>query len=209
MFGRVFGWLSVRLMIRVLLSVVVLIVGYLGFNSVQVWMHLDTDERGPGDAIVVLGAAQYDGTPSPVLERRLNHALSLWQERAAPLIVTTGSSQQGDRFTEGYSGFEYLLEAGVPEPALLLVTDGSSTWEQVAATARVLRDRDLSSVVVVSDPYHSLRVAHIASEAGLTAFVSPTDGEASVRQLARETVAVSLGRILGYRRVDNWFGNAN
>lgn len=209
MLSRWFGWLPVRRFIRVFLVVLVLIVGYLGFNFFEVYAQLDTDSRGPGDAIVVLGAAQYDGTPSPVLERRLNHALTLWHEGAAPRIVTTGSNQQGDRFTEGYSGFEYLLEEGVPEAALLLVADGASTWEQLAATARVLRDRDLSSVVVVSDPYHSLRVAQIAGETGLTAFVSPTDGEASVRQLARETLAVSLGRILGYRRVDNWFGNAN
>ena len=96
----------------------------------------------------------------------------------------------------------------MPEAALLLVTDGASTWEQIAATARVLRERDLSSAVVVSDPYHSLRLAQIAVEAGLTAYISPTDSGASMRQLARETVAVSMGRILGYRRVDNWFGSA-
>ena len=186
-----------------------LVIGYAGINFVQVRMNLDVDDRGPGDAIVVLGAAQYDGRSSPVLAGRLDHALELWNEGAAPLIVTTGSKQEGDRFTEGYTGFEYLLEAGVPESALLLVTDGASTWEQMAATARVLRNRGLSSAVVVSDPYHSLRLAQISVEAGLTVYISPTDGEASIRQLARETAAVSLGRILGYRRVDYWFGNAN
>ncbi|MCQ3807154.1 MAG: YdcF family protein [Acidimicrobiaceae bacterium] len=206
--GR-FARLSARRIVWALAIVGALVVGYLGINFIEVRMNLDVDDRGPADAIVVLGAAQYDGRPSPVLARRLDHALGLWHEGAAPLIVTTGSKQQGDRFTEGFTGFEYLLEAGVPEAALLLVTDGASTWEQMAATARVLRDRGLSSVVVVSDPYHSLRVAQISSEVGLAAYISPTDGGASLRQLARETAAVSLGRVLGYRRVDNWFGNAN
>ena len=206
--GRL-GWLSARRVAWTLLVIGTLVIGYVGINFIQVRMNLDIDNRGPGDAIVVLGAAQYDGRPSPVLAKRLDHALELWHEGAAPLIVTTGSKQQGDRFTEGFTGFEYLLEAGVPESALLLVTDGASTWEQMAATARVLNDRGLSSAVVVSDPYHSLRLAQISVEAGLTVYISPTDGEASMRQLARETMAVSLGRILGYRRVDNWFGNAN
>ena len=136
--GRL-GWLSGRRVIWTLLIIGTLVVGYVGINFIQVRMNLDVDNRGPGDAIVVLGAAQYDGRPSPVLARRLDHALELWHEGAAPLIVTTGSKQQGDRFTEGFTGFEYLLEAGVPESALLLVTDGASTWEQIAATARVLR----------------------------------------------------------------------
>lgn len=203
------GWLSARRVFWAVLVMGTLVAGYVVINFIQVWMQLDVDDRGPGDAIVVMGAAQYDGTPSPVLARRLDHALELWNDGAAPFIVTTGSKQEGDRFTEGFTGFEYLLEAGVPEAALLLVTDGASSWEQMAATAVVLRDRGLSSVVVVSDPYHSLRLAQIAEEAGLDAHISPTDGEASFRQLVRETAAVSFGRILGYRRVDNWFGNAN
>ncbi len=209
MSGGRLGWLSGRRVLWALLTIGTLVVGYVGMNFIQVRVNLDADDRGPGDAIVVMGAAQYDGRPSPVLARRLDHALDLWNEGAAPLIVTTGSKQQGDRFTEGFTGFEYLLEAGVPESALLLVTDGASTWEQMAATARVLHDRGLSSVVVVSDPYHSLRLAQISDEVGLTARISPTDGGASLRQMARETAAVSLGRVLGYRRVDNWFGNAN
>lgn len=200
--------LSARRVIWAVSILGTVVVGYVVVNFVQVRMHLDVDDRGPGDAIVVMGAAQYDGRPSPVLARRLDHALELWLDGAAPFIVTTGSKQQGDRFTEGFTGFEYLLQAGVPEAALLLVTDGASSWEQLAATAEVLRDRRLSSVVVVSDPYHSLRLSQIAGEAGLDAHISPTAGGSSFQQLARETAAVSLGRLLGYRRIDNWFGNA-
>ncbi len=179
-------------------------VAYVGITFIQVLVASGRDQREPVDAIVVLGAAQYDGAPSPVLAGRLDHAYELWFDGVAPLVVTTGSNQEGDRFTEGYAGFEYLRFEGIPEDDLLVITDGSSTWEQLAATARQLRARDLDSVVLVSDPYHTLRLTQIASEVGLTATVSSTDGSASLRQLARETAAVSLGRILGYRRVDNW-----
>ncbi len=180
---------------------------YVAVTFVQVLIASGRDQRDPVDAIVVLGAAQYDGEPSPVLAGRLDHALVLWEEGVAPLVVTTGSNQEGDRFTEGFAGFEYLRFAGIPEESLLVITDGSSTWEQLAATARQLRARDLESVVLVSDPYHTLRLTQIAGEVGLAATVSATDGSASIRQLVRETAAVSLGRVLGYRRVDNWLGS--
>jgi len=191
--------------------VVVIVVGlgalYVGVTFVQVLVASGVDDRDTADAIVVLGAAQYDGEPSPVLAGRLDHAERLWRAGVAPIIVTTGSNLPGDRFTEGYAGYEYLRFAGIPDDALLVITDGASTWEQLAATARQLRLRDLDSVTLVSDPYHALRLTQIADEVGLEASVSSTDGSLSIRQLARETAAVSLGRILGYRRVDNWLGN--
>ena len=179
---------------------------YVGVTFLQVLVASGDDDRQPADAIVVLGAAQYDGEPSPVLAGRLDHAEELWREGLAPIIVTTGSNLPGDRFTEGFAGYEYLRFAGVPDDALLVITDGASTWEQLAATARQLRLRDLDSVILVSDPYHSLRLTQIADEVGLYATVSSTDGSSSIRQLVRETAAVSLGRVLGYRRVDNWLG---
>lgn len=191
--------------------VVVIVVGlgalYVGVTFVQVLVASGVDDRNTADAIVVLGAAQYDGEPSPVLAGRLDHAERLWRAGVAPIIVTTGSNLPGDRFTEGYAGYEYLRFAGIPDDALLVITDGASTWEQLAATARQLRLRGLDSVTLVSDPYHALRLTQIADEVGLEASVSSTDGSLSIRQLARETAAVSLGRILGYRRVDNWLGS--
>lgn len=191
---------------RTLLVIAFLCFGYVGFNFLGVLIASDADERDRVDAIVVLGAAQYDGDPSPVFAGRLDHAFELWDTGVAPLIVTTGSKQEGDRVTEGFAGFEYLRFEGVPEEALLVITDGSSTWEQLAATARQLRQRGLDEVVLVSDPYHALRLTQIADEVGLEASVSSTDGSTSIRNLARETAAVSLGRVLGYRRVDNWLG---
>jgi len=197
-------WLPGSRVARLIIIGVAIGVVYVGFTFIQVLVASGRDQRETVDAIVVLGAAQYDGAPSPVLAGRLDHAYELWLDGVAPLVVTTGSNQEGDRFTEGFAGFEYLRFEGIPEDELLVITDGSSTWEQLAATARQLRARDLDSVVMVSDPYHTLRLTQIASEVGLSATVSSTEGSASLRQLVRETAAVSLGRILGYRRVDNW-----
>jgi len=192
---------------RVIVIGVVLAGGYVGLTFAQVLQASGEDDRRPADAIVVLGAAQYDGDPSPVLARRLDQAFELWEAGVAPLVVTTGSNQPGDRVTEGFAGFEYLRFAGIPEEDLLVITDGESSWEQLAATSRVLVGRDLESVVLISDPYHALRLRQIADQVGLDATVSSTDGGSSIRQLVRETAAVSFGRILGYRRVDNWLGN--
>jgi len=200
-------WLTVRRVRRAVLIGAVIVGGYVGLTFLQVLQASGEDSRHSADAIVVLGAAQYDGEPSPVLARRLDHAFELWEAGVADIVVTTGSNQPGDRFTEGYAGLEYLLFAGIPEDQIFAVTDGDSSWEQLAATARVLRARDLESVILVSDPYHALRLRQIADQVGLDASVSSTDGGSSIRQLLRETAGVSLGRILGYRRVDNWLGS--
>ena len=153
---------------------------------------------------MVLGAAQYDGRPSPVLEARLDRALELYQEGLAPVIVTTGSNQEGDRFTQGFTGFTYLRDQGVPEADLRIVVDGTNTFEELSATANVLREERLGTdVLLVSDPYHALRAVEIAREVGLEAWFSPTDLDSSFRQLVRETAGVSVGRIVGFRRVSN------
>lgn len=186
------------------LALAALLVLYVAVTFVQVLNANGTDDPVRSDAIVVLGAAQYNGVPSPVFAGRLDRAQELWQDGIAPLVVTTGSKQDGDVYTEGFAGFEYLRQAGVPETALLVVTDGASTWEQLSATSRVLRERGLRTVVLVSDPYHVLRARQIANEVGLSASSASTDGSSSLVQLVRETAAVSLGRVIGYRRVDNW-----
>ena len=177
---------------------------YVATTFVQVWWASRSDDARPVDAIVVLGAAQYDGRPSPVLEARLDTALALYEQGLAPVIVTTGSNQEGDRFTEGFTGFTYLRDQGVPEADLRIVVDGTNTFEELSATANVLRDESLGEqVLLVSDPYHALRAVEIAREVGLEAWFSPTDLDSSFRQLVRETAGVSLGRIVGFRRVSN------
>ena len=185
---------------------VAVIVVYLSVTAAQVVLSSRTDDRTPADAIVVLGAAQYNGTPSPALQRRLDHALDLYRDSLAPEIVLTGSKQPDDRFTEAFAGYKYLVDAGVPEGDLRLVDDGSNTWESLAAAKRVLRDEGSNSVILVSDRYHNRRLQSIARELGLDATVSSTGNSPTVRQVVNETARVSVGQILGYRRLFNATG---
>jgi uncharacterized SAM-binding protein YcdF (DUF218 family) len=174
---------------------------YLAVTFVQVWTMSRRDEARPSDAIVVLGAAQYDCSPSPVLRQRLDHALALYRDGTAPVIVVTGGKQDGDRCTEADAGAGYLRGEGVPDADLLLEVQGRNSWESLAASTRILHDRDMTRVVLVTDGYHALRVRAIADELGLDAVVSPTGGRASLRELAKETGVVAVGRVVGFRRL--------
>jgi uncharacterized SAM-binding protein YcdF (DUF218 family) len=196
-----------RVATRAIAVLALLAVAYVGVTAAQVWRASRADQAQRAEAIVVLGAAQYDGDPSPVLRGRLDHAAELFQTGIAPVVVVTGGQQPGDRFTEASAAAGYLHERGVPEQALRRETTSRTSWESLAATARILRQEGIGDeVVLVSDPYHSFRIAQIAGEVGLDASVSPTSTASRNlavlgRSLARETAAVSLGRILGYRRL--------
>jgi vancomycin permeability regulator SanA len=151
---------------------------------------------------VVLGAAQYDGRPSPALEKRLDHALLLYEQGRAPMVVVTGGRQTGDRFTEATTGYNYLRRHGVPDEAIRKEVQGRTTYESLAAVARFLRTEDIDDVVLVSGPAHAKRLAGIADSVGLDAAISPSDGSPALRSLVRETLAVSAGRLVGYRRLE-------
>lgn len=180
---------------------------YVAVTFIQVWRASSDDGTEMSDAIVVLGAAQYDGRPSPVLEARLQRGRELFMDGLAPYIVVTGGRQDGDTYTEATSGYNWLVDRGVPDEAILKEVQGRTTYESLAATARFLRERDLDEVLLVTDGYHALRARGIASDVGLVPHVSTVDGDgATVMPLARETVAVSVGRIIGYRRLDNLMG---
>lgn len=191
---------------RVVALAVTVVVVYVGVTFVQVWRASGWDQTRKVDALVVLGAAQYNGTPSPVYQRRLDHAYDLWRRDIARRVVVTGSKRVGDRYTEAYAGFDYLRKRGVPETDLVVVDNGTSTWESLAASGRVLRKLGIDEVLMVSDPYHSFRLVGIAGELGLRGWVSPTDVEVSFNNLARETALVAVGRIVGYRRLASWSG---
>jgi uncharacterized SAM-binding protein YcdF (DUF218 family) len=186
---------------RGLLLVGALVVVYVGVTFVQVWLASRRDGARSAEAIVVLGAAQYDCRPSPVLEERLDHALELYEGGTAGTIVVTGGRQEGDRCTEATASAEYLLAAGVPDADVLREVQGTSTWESLAASARILRDAGLTDVVLVTDGYHALRVQAIADELGLDASVSPSGNGGSIRDYVEETAAVAVGRIVGFRRL--------
>jgi uncharacterized SAM-binding protein YcdF (DUF218 family) len=196
-------WKIVR---RSLLAVVVLVAGYYAVTLVQVYRTGHSDQARPVDAVVVMGAAQYDGRPSPQLAARLDHVVTLYDDGVAPLIVVTGGKQAGDRFTEADASAQYLVDRGVPASAIVMETSGRTTYESMAGAADLLDDRGLGTVLVVTDPYHALRSRLIAEDVGLTAFVSPTPtsvvrGGNAVRRHLAEAGAVALGRIVGFDRI--------
>lgn len=188
-------------------AVVLLVLVYFGVTLVQVWRASYRDDPARSGAIVVMGAAQYNGTPSPILKARLDHGLELWRDKLAPYIVVTGGREAGDRFTEATTGYDYLRARGVPDSAILKEVQGASTYESLAASAQFLKTKGVSEVVLVSDSYHNERLLAIAREVGLHAHVSPApDGLSATTRLRyylRESVAVSVGRIVGFRRLDH------
>lgn len=184
------------------LALLILLVLYVGGTFVQVVQASRGDGAAPAGAIVVLGAAQYNGRPSPVLRNRLDHALDLYDAGYAPVIVVTGGRQEGDMYTEATTGFNYLRAQGVPESAIRKEVQGHTTYASVAATSRFLAEEGIDSVILISGKAQSKRLAGIASDLGLTAVVSPAGGAPSTASLARETVAVSVGRLIGFRRLD-------
>lgn len=200
-------WLTWTVVRRVVIVVGLVLVAYYGVTFVQVIAAADDDDRRVPEAIIVLGAAQYDGRPSAVFQARLDHAYTLWSETGEPkpMIVVTGGKQPGDRFTEAQAGYLYLREKNVPDEKLLLEVNSHNSVESLQASAHVLNERGLNLVTLVSDPFHSLRIRLIADEVGLDAVTSPTrtspiDGFTEWKRYASEALRVSVGRIFGFGR---------
>lgn len=188
------------------LSVCGLVIGYFMLCFAQVWSTGRSDQARAVDAIVVLGAAQYDGRPSPQLAARLDHAAELYARGFAPTIVVTGGKQPADRYTEAGASALYLIAKGVPPEAVLQEDRGRSTWESLDGVAQILDADDVRRVLLVTDPYHSLRSRFIASELGLTAFVSPTRtspvrGFTAFRRQIKEAAGIAIGRVVGFERL--------
>jgi len=191
--------------LKIAAGVAVAVVVYVAFTFVQVWMASRRDGTHKAQAIVVFGAAQYNGRPSAVLKARLDHAVDLYQRHDAPYIVVTGGKQPGDNFTEATASADYLHTKGVPDSDILREVSGHSSWQSLASTATFLKARHIKDVILVSDPFHSLRIGGMASELGLAASTSPTrtspiKGFDAAEYMGRETVAVAVGRIVGFRR---------
>lgn len=188
------------------LVVIVAVGGYFLVSLYQVWSTGRAEQARAVDAIVVMGAAQYDGEPSPQLAARLDHVVELWPRGLAPLVVVTGGNRPGDRFTEAEASAAYLTGRGVPAEAIVLEDQGTTSYESLQGVAALLRQRGLDDVLIVTDPYHSLRSRLIAEDVGLKAHVSPTPttvvtgGEAVARHL-QEAAGVALGRLIGFQRI--------
>ena len=145
-----------------------------GYATFRIWQEGGRDERRPAGAIVVLGAAQFDGRPSPVFAARLDHAIDLYLANLAPILVVTGGKAAGDRTTEAASARDYALAHGVPDRAIVMEDTGRTTFESLEVVARLLQGRGIRDAVFVSDPTHMLRVLRMAADLGIEAYGSPT-----------------------------------
>jgi uncharacterized SAM-binding protein YcdF (DUF218 family) len=144
------------------------------YTTFRIWDQGNRDDAQPADAIVVLGAAQYNGIPSPIYQARLDHAIDLFKEGLAPALVMTGGKLPGDRTTEAEAGRRYAMAHGIPEDAILVEDQGRTTLESLRTVGAMLEERGLGSAVFVSDRTHMLRVLRIARDQGLVAHGSPT-----------------------------------
>ena len=193
---------ALRWLVRAAAALVVLVVLVVGFTAVRVWQVARLDSRATVDAIVVLGASQFDGRPSEIFQARLDHAARLYSDGVAPVVVTVGGNQRGDRFTEAGAGGRWLREHGVPGEAVVEVGEGRDTLSSLRAVAAVAGRRSWQRVVLVTDPWHSYRARAMAGEVGLSARTSPARSGPVVRSrtvelryILRETAAYLYWRV--------------
>lgn len=164
------------------------------------------DEAQAADAIVVLGAAQYVGRPSPVLRARVDHAVSLWKRGLAPTLILTGGTGVGDTTSEAAVARKYAMSRGVPDHAIVIERHGRTTSESMQAVARIMDDREKNTVILVSDPFHMLRLSILARRFGLVPYTSPTrtspitsNREERWKYVVSESVKVPLAYIFERR----------
>lgn len=173
------------------------------------------------EVIVVLGAAQFDGKPGPVLKERLKTAALAYQKNLAPAVITVGDGAPGDRSTEAASGKRWLVSQGIPKSRIIAIDQGRDTYESTRAYSEVMKQRGLESALIVTDPYHCLRATTMAKDRGIVAGCLPTlagmtdISHSSFRYLMRETGAylsyITLGRrgiIIGEETIDKWLSES-
>jgi len=199
------GARALRWVLQRLVMIGLVVAGYFVFTGVQVWLTSRHHDARPAQAIVVMGAAQYDGVPSPDLLARVQDANNLWQRHLAPTIVVTGSKETGDKFTEAEASASWLTQHGVP-PADIIEVGGDDSWTNLSLAAAALEKRGVTKILIATDGLHEDRSLAIASNLGLQAWPAPTTdspikGWATVPYYAKETVGVALGRIIGYSRL--------
>jgi uncharacterized SAM-binding protein YcdF (DUF218 family) len=186
--------------VGVALLLAVAVLGYLVHVAAQIQKVSTVDEEHAADAIVVLGAAEYRGRPSPVLEARLNHALYLYLKQLAPRIITTGGAGGDPVFTEGTVAREYLTHRGVPAEVVVVENEGSTTARSIMAVAEIMRRMNMKSAIVVSDGYHIYRVKKMLEASGISVYGSPrpSTGASGIRQkwlYFRQAVGYALWRV--------------
>lgn len=206
--GRVVG-AGVRGIIYMLVGTVIVGLVITLATAAHVWAYARQDNRGDADTILVLGAAQYNGTPSKWFQARLDHAVELYDDGVAPNITTIGGKLEGDAYTEAEAGANYLREHGVPDSAITEIDEGMDTQGSAEAFAPVAEERDWDHVLVVTDPNHSLRATNMVRDQGVNAHASPTrQGPAvSSRKEQLDAIIHETGGMLYYRVTEEGGGD--
>jgi uncharacterized SAM-binding protein YcdF (DUF218 family) len=181
--------LSPRLGSRVLIGATIAVIVTWVASAIAVVVWGTRDKARASDAIVVLGAAQYVGRPSPVLRARLDHALDLWHRGLAPRLIVTGGRGIGDTTSEAAVSRNYALRHGVPDTAILMENEGRTTRESLAAVSIIMHARQLHTAILVSDPFHMLRLRILSTHYGVDAYTSPTK---------TSPISANRGQALGY-----------
>ncbi|WP_336250196.1 YdcF family protein [Stomatohabitans albus] len=195
---------------QAVLVVLVVIVIYLLVTAAQIlWVagHDSARQDEPSQAIVVLGAAQWSGRPSPVFKTRLDQGKYLWEQHYAPVVVLTGGQGGEGETSEAKVGYTYLRNQGMPDDALMLEVQGRSTWQSLKASSRFLKNQGITTVTLVSDGWHLARASAMAARLGLTVTTSAAQESALSQEkewqaIYREIVALGVGRIIGFDRLD-------
>jgi uncharacterized SAM-binding protein YcdF (DUF218 family) len=185
--------------------VALLILGYPLFLGWQVWSQSHRDENHSADAIVVLGAAQYDGEPSPIFKARLDQAAYLYDEGFSPRVVVTGGKQAGDRFTESEAGASYLTSQGIPPEDILSENQGSTSLESLQRVREMADQQGIDSVILVSDPMHSERIKRMATDLEFQEVYTSPASYISLNR-SRATKAKELAREVASIIAYEWFG---
>jgi uncharacterized SAM-binding protein YcdF (DUF218 family) len=180
----------VPLKVWIVMLAVIVAAGILLFNAAQIVREAGVDEARPADAIVVFGAAEYVGHPSPVYRARLDHAYELFKRGLAPVIITTGGAGKDPRYSEGQVGRDYLASRGVPDVNLIAETQGDNTEESVERVANILRANDMHSALLVSDAYHLYRAGQMMAREGVQVYVSPRPSSIPKTALGRWMAAL-------------------
>ena len=206
MFKLIFG--PLRLALKIVSTVLTVVVLYFAVTFVQIWLTGRVHSTANAQAILVFGTAEDNGKPSQELQARLNEALAVYRAGRAPWIAVTGGNRPGDVYTEAGVSATYLESHGVPK-ARIIVGGGDDTWQNVATVAPRLKAHGLYRVITVTDPFHEDRAMANASSQGLSPIPSPVENSPTIkhslwRYYFKETLAVGVGRIIGYGQLSSW-----
>jgi uncharacterized SAM-binding protein YcdF (DUF218 family) len=179
---------------------------YFGWTCLRIVGQSSRDEAQTSDCIVVFGAAEYYGRPSPVFRARLDHAFELYQRHLAPVIIVTGGNGGEQSFSEGAVGRDYLIARGIRDSHLIAETQSDNSAESAERVGTIMQANNMHTCIAVSDPYHVFRIKQLLEARGMRAYASPRRLDATVGmwaralRVSREALSYTLWRLYIFRR---------